>query len=426
MARACLAAVIAFSSLAFGLGETCVEEHSLMQQKLAQTEARKAAVSFVQTWQLTTGHPGSHSPESLGELTEGLKKMAKGRKHGSKLDESSSGALEGIQKQMGKIKKDTLDDHHTAIKQLNALYDAITSCEAPSSSKPEAAKNKLEGQHATCRGEEAAALGKREVERVEYEALTSPPQPCFAQFNDGSLGTLQHHDVMMDCAEKIRTWAHTLRQSGPKKKADYEKAAQRYLQKQAQCNGLQRQFESSFCALETSIEDGCESLQNCYSAAVGSWESSKPDFQAMEASRKATFRAAEKVICLVTAMMQTQVLDEDIGACDNLDVDTLPLDLPSFRNAPPQPTCDFSSVSPAPCEKSFVSLYYISQDWYAEAPAETCTPCASGPLMLVPPSGPGPLAPQSGPSSDATSSEANNNSPLGPSSGPGGPSSVAP
>jgi len=378
MARACLAAVMAFSVLAFGLGETYVEEHSLMQQKLKETEARKAAVSFVQTWQVTAGHPGSqssHSPESLGELTEGLKKMAKGRKHGSKLDESSSGALDGIQKQMDKIKKDTLDDHHTAIKQLNALYDAITSCEAPSSSKPEGAKNKLEGQHATCRGEEAAALGKREVERVEYEALTSPPQPCFAQFNDGSLGTLQHHDVMMDCAEKIRTWANTLRQSDPKKKTDYEKADQRYLQKQAQCNGLQRQFESSFCALQTSIVDGCESLLNCYSATLGSWANSQPDFQAMEASRKATFRAAEKVICLVTAMMQTQVLDEDIGACDNLDVDTSPLDLPPFRNAPLRPTCDFSSVTPVPCGKGFVEQYYTSQDRHAEAPAETCTPC---------------------------------------------------
>ena len=95
----------------------------------------------------------------------------------------------------------------------------------------------------------------------------------------------------------------------------------------------------------------------------------------MEASRKATFRAAEKVICLVTAMMQTQVLDEDIGACDNLDVDTSPLDLPPFRNAPLRPTCDFSSVTPVPCGKGFVEQYYTSQDRHAEAPAETCTPC---------------------------------------------------
>ena len=194
MARACLAVVIA-SGLALGLGNTCVEEHSLMQQRM-DAEAPKFPVSFLQTWQLANGHPasGSHSPESLGELTQGLKKMAKSRKEGSKLDESSSGALDGIQKQMDKIKRDTLDDHNTAIKQLNALYVAMTSCQAPSSSKPEAAKDKLEGQHGTCRGEEASALGRREVARVEYEALTSPPQPCFAQFNDGSLGTLQHHD----------------------------------------------------------------------------------------------------------------------------------------------------------------------------------------------------------------------------------------
>ena len=158
---------------------------------------------------------------------------------------------------------------------------------------------------------------------------------------------MQHHDVMMDCAEKIRTWANTLRQSGPKKKSDYQKADERYLHQQAKCNGLQRQFESSFCALQTSVEDGCESLQNCYRATLGSWESSKPDFQAMEASRKATFLAAEKVICLVTAMMQTQVLDNDIAECDNLNVDTSALNLPRPRKPPKPPRCDLSSVSGA-------------------------------------------------------------------------------
>lgn len=381
MARACLAAVIASSGLALGLGETCVEEHSLMQQKLKEAEAPKAPISFLQTWQLTNGHSASHrshSPESLGQLTEGLKKMAKSRKEGSTLDESSSGALDGIQRQMARIKNDTLDDHNTAIQQLNTLYEAITSCKAPSSSKPQSAKDKLVAQHDTCRVEEAAARGMREVARVEYEALTSPPQPCFAQFNDGSLGTLQHHDVMMDCAEKIRTWANTLRQSGPKKKSNYEKADVRYLQKQVKCNSLQRQFESSFCALQTSVGDGCESLQNCFSATLSSWESFKPDFQTMGASRKATFVAAEKVICLATAMMQTHVLDDDIAQCDNLNVDTSSLDLPPFRNAPVQPGCDFSSVTPAPCDSGFVTQYYTSRDWHAEAPAETCTPCASG------------------------------------------------
>ncbi|CAE7328449.1 unnamed protein product [Symbiodinium microadriaticum] len=48
----------------------------------------------------------------------------------------------------------------------------------------------------------------------------------------------------------------------------------------------------------------------------------------MEASRKSTFVAAEKVICLVSAMMQAQVLNDDTGACDNLSVDTSSLDLP--------------------------------------------------------------------------------------------------
>ena len=136
MARACLAVtvVIASSGLALGLGETCVEEHSLMQQKLKEAEAPKAPISFLQTWQLTNGHSASHSshsPESLGQLTEGLKKMAKSRKEGSTLDASSSGALDGIQRQMARIKNDTLDDHNTAIQQLNTLYEAITSCKAP-------------------------------------------------------------------------------------------------------------------------------------------------------------------------------------------------------------------------------------------------------------------------------------------------------
>ncbi|CAE7467965.1 unnamed protein product [Symbiodinium necroappetens] len=98
----------------------------------------------------------------------------------------------------------------------------------------------------------------------------------------------------------------------------------------------------------------------------------------MEASRKATFVAAEKVICLVSAMMQAQVLNDDIGACDDLSVDTSSLDLPPFRNAPPKPTCDYSSVTALPCDSDFLSQYYTSQDWHAEASADTCTPCASG------------------------------------------------
>ena len=118
-------------------------------------------------------------------------------------------------------------------------------------------------------------------------------------------------------------------------------------------------------------------LQNCYFATRRSWESSIPDFQAMEASRKATFLAAEKVICLVTAMMQTQVLDNDIAECDNLNVDTSALNLPRPRKPPKPPRCDLSSVSPGPCDKGFVAQYYTSQEWYAEAPADTCTPCAS-------------------------------------------------
>ena len=54
------------------------------------------------------------------------------------------------------------------------------------------------------------------------------------------------------------------------------------------------------------------------------------------------------------------------------------LGLAPFRNAPPKPTCDFSSVTALPCDSDFVSQYYNSQDWHAEASADTCAPCASG------------------------------------------------
>ncbi|CAE7707664.1 unnamed protein product [Symbiodinium sp. CCMP2456] len=180
MARACLAVVIASGGLAFGLGETCVEENSLMQQKLKAPEDAKAPFSFLQT-----ASESSHSPESLGELTEGLKKMAK---KGSKLDESPSGALDGIRKQMDKIKKDTLDDHHTAIKQLNALYDAITSCMAPSSSKPKAAKDKLAGQHDTCRGEEVAPVECEKLRGWSMKLSQRPRSPASRSSTTGVWG----------------------------------------------------------------------------------------------------------------------------------------------------------------------------------------------------------------------------------------------
>ena len=221
----------------------------------------------------------------------------------------------------------------------------------PSSSKPEAAKDKLEASTSHAESRRLPPLEGEKLRGWSMRLSHRPRSPASrnSTTESGDLATPRRDDGLR---REDSNLANTLRQSGPKKKSNYEKAGERYLQQRAKCNGLQRQFESSFCALQTSVEDGCESLQNCYRATLGSWESSKPDFQAMEASRKATFLAAEKVICLVTAMMQTQVLDNDIAECDNLNVDTSALTLPPFRQAPRLPGCDYSSVSRRPATKT--------------------------------------------------------------------------
>ncbi|CAE7531620.1 unnamed protein product [Symbiodinium natans] len=259
-------------------------------------------------------------------------------------------------------------EHQLAIHQLNELYGAITSC-----------TDKLQTQHDTCRTEEAAAKGFLLNAQVEYEALTNPPQPCYGQFNDGLLGKLEDHEVMMSCIEKIQDWAKALRSGGPRKKSNYDKAKERYIKKLASCSSLQHQFESSFCELRTTVDDSCTSLTTCFEQNLAIWEKSKPDFKTLEGSRKATFQAAEKVLCLVTEMLKPVVKEADIAKCDKLMVDTSSLTLPAFRKAPPAPICDTSAVATFPCEKGFLPLYYTGQDWYDAAPTDPCTPCTFSP-----------------------------------------------
>ena len=115
---------------------------------------------------------------------------------GSAVDLPTSSALNGIREQMQTIKRDTEAEHQLAIHQLNELYGAMTACDAPSTQKPQGAKDKLKAVHDTCRTEEAAAKGFLLNAEIEYEELAKPPQPCYGQFNDGLLGKLEDHEVV--------------------------------------------------------------------------------------------------------------------------------------------------------------------------------------------------------------------------------------
>jgi hypothetical protein len=126
------------------------------------------------------------------------------------------------------------------------------------------------------------------------------------------------------------------------------------------CDASQVAFESEFCLWRQALTDLCESSRACYDAAVAAYTAREAAIRPLVESWKAEYTGLKKILCYVDIWLSdndvTTVDKPQVGICDQLQVDTSPMDI-AFPLVPPLVGCDKSPVSKYPGSGMFSEEY---------------------------------------------------------------------
>lgn len=128
----------------------------------------------------------------------------------------------------------------------------------------------------------------------------------------------------------------------------------------AECDGLQRDFETGFCSLRLEMTTTCSEYAGCHNLAVDEFNDVMAATAQAETSRKIEWVAIEKIKCYIDVLVSDGSNEERqaaLTACKDLDPDTSHLDL-TTPIIPDPIACDLSSVAVYPCIDGFENTRY--------------------------------------------------------------------
>jgi hypothetical protein len=144
------------------------------------------------------------------------------------------------------------------------------------------------------------------------------------------------------------------------KEAACATAEQKRAATDAECDGLQRAFETSFCSLRLEMLTTCSEYNQCHSLAEVEFDDVMVASTRAEASRKIEWTAIEKIKCYIDVLVSDDENDAKqaaLTACKDLDPGTSHLTL-TAPSLPVPPPCDLAAVSIYPCTDGFVNSRY--------------------------------------------------------------------
>jgi len=141
------------------------------------------------------------------------------------------------------------------------------------------------------------------------------------------------------------------------KEAACAAAEQKRATTDAECDGLQRVFETSFCSLRLEMITTCAEYSQCHSLAEEEFNDVMLATTGAATSRKIEYTAIEKIKCYIDVLVSDDENDAKqvaLTACKDMDPDTSHLTLIT-PTLPVPPPCDLAAVSVYPCTDGFVN-----------------------------------------------------------------------
>lgn len=128
------------------------------------------------------------------------------------------------------------------------------------------------------------------------------------------------------------------------------------------CDNSQAAYELAFCKYDEKLQDTCDTLDSCYSAAIADRTAIVAGVTDLETNQKVVYKMVQKVRCYVVAMKNKfkTLKDSDISACETmqLDASTLSITKPA---AEVKRTCDKSKLQwGAPGDDSWAANKYVA------------------------------------------------------------------
>jgi hypothetical protein len=133
------------------------------------------------------------------------------------------------------------------------------------------------------------------------------------------------------------------------------------VQKDAECDTIQRQFETRFCLFRVEMHTTCAEYVGCYANAQEEFSELVASTGAAEETRQLEWTAIQKIKCYIAVLVSDDTTDDrkvELDKCEQLEPDASALKLED----PPldeQETCNLSPVANFPCSAKFVSEHYL-------------------------------------------------------------------
>jgi len=347
----------------------------LTQLSLASGASVAASTSLERLGALLVASPTGNGSRLTGMATE-LQQLATKIINGKEsLTELHKDIFNSLREDMQGIQSTIAADHHEDQGEVDRALQAIKGCAPNQTELDHAAKrtSDAESAHEECRWQEIKLASARKgtcrgpsmFQDMEVSCMKAPPE-------DGSPEDLQGYlDVLREQIEKAVKWNATISSLS----AACENAKQQHDEKIAECNVSQAHFEMNFCAYRQALVFGCAAYDACRTEYIAKQHEIHEAVRVTEAGRKAEFKTASQIICLVHVFeVSPKEQPAEYQACTGLSVDTSDLNI-VYHDVPPADHCDTTPVEQYPCLGEWLGATYRGKEWYEMSKMADCIPC---------------------------------------------------
>lgn len=207
------------------------------------------------------------------------------------------------------------------------------------------------GTHSSCRTNEDDEINSMELKCDAFKGTnrcdSKHQQDWFAAMskksNDGSSGTLK--DIVKK-AKNCRTSIGVLEGRANS------------------CDNFQTNFQASWCAYASALDEACETHDNCYTTNKNNWNLAQGTITQLEKEQKIVYRMLGRIRCYLRLLFKKSANEatptqDDIAACQDATVTDEPLDVAYGQIAPPSLCAAADAVKDEP-----TSPTPDSEEWY--------------------------------------------------------------
>jgi hypothetical protein len=307
------------------------------------------------------------------------------------IDGDTQTALESLRQmivgtEQESIKQAHLDDQNFLDSQFSTIEQCGTTL-ATNQAEDAVAQAGIDAKrtmHADCRNELGLLLTDRDTKCT-----------ALANFENGLIVppcAKPGHDTMGSWLQINSAWYTTNFATWTELNDACEAARSAYTTKDQACDTNQVSFESEFCGFRVQVHSTCTTYEQCYDAAVDTYETEQTAIVVREKTRKIDYTATEKITCYIDVLLSDDendaraaklqecqdkcVADDGSNVCED-DLTII------YHTLPDEQACSRSAVTDYPCIDAFLADYAGFVD------LRDCTSCSALPSHLSPFSSPG-------------------------------------